>query len=121
MPTQIKSFGSVKIISLDVDEVLRRLRKAAARLKAHDPSVEAVYLFGSLARGEGLPGSDADLLVVLNENPKTTFERVGDYLEWFSGLGLAVDVFPYTRTELRRLRKSSGFVKEALRHKIKLA
>lgn len=45
------------------DALLRELKAFADRLRAELP-VEAVYLFGSLARDEQHEGSDIDLLVV---------------------------------------------------------
>jgi predicted nucleotidyltransferase len=45
------------------DALLRELRALAARL-AVELGAEAVYLFGSLGRGEQHEGSDIDLLVV---------------------------------------------------------
>jgi predicted nucleotidyltransferase len=62
------------------------------------PEIEEVWLFGSLARGEALPGSDADLLVVLSDSPDTFLNRAVRYLPEFCGVG--VDVFAYTRAEL---------------------
>lgn len=43
------------------DPILTR----AAEILARDPRVEAVWGFGSRGRGEGLPGSDVDLAVLL--------------------------------------------------------
>lgn len=47
------------------EELLRELRAFAARLRTELP-VEAIYLFGSLARDQAHEGSDIDLLVVAN-------------------------------------------------------
>ena len=63
----IRSLGSAKIISLDVESVREKLRKVAHNLTEQDENVLSVWLFGSLARGDALPGSDADILIVLND------------------------------------------------------
>ncbi len=43
------------------------LKTVAARLAEAYPDVDAVFLFGSLARGQARPGSDVDLAVLLRE------------------------------------------------------
>ena len=58
--------------------LLRELSTLAARLVA-DLGVEAVYLFGSLARAEQHEGSDIDLLVVARY-PKRSLDLVGEVL-----------------------------------------
>jgi len=58
--------------------ILRELTDLAAGLK-RDFAVEAVYVFGSFARGEEHEGSDIDLLVV-GEMPGRAFDRVGEIL-----------------------------------------
>ena len=59
------SYGSVTTFWLDRDEAVGRVRRAAEQLVAARPDVASVYLFGSLAQGRAVPGSDADLLVLL--------------------------------------------------------
>ncbi len=58
--------------------LLRDLSALAAQLAA-DFRVEAVYLFGSLARGEQHEGSDIDLLVVARY-PNRSLDLVGEIL-----------------------------------------
>lgn len=57
---------------------LDELRRLAADLR-RDFAVEAVYIFGSFARGTEHEGSDIDLLVV-GELPGRVFDRVGEVL-----------------------------------------
>jgi len=61
----VKSLGSAKIISLDVENVRETLKKVARNLNKQDKNVLSVWLFGSLARGDALPGSDADIFGLL--------------------------------------------------------
>lgn len=60
------------------EALLRELRALAVRLVA-DLGAEAVYLFGSLARGEQHEGSDIDLLVVA-DYPKRSLDLIGEIL-----------------------------------------
>jgi len=60
------------------EALLHELRALAARLVA-DLAGEAVYLFGSLARGEQHEGGDIDLLVVA-DYPGRSLDLVGEVL-----------------------------------------
>jgi predicted nucleotidyltransferase len=82
-------------------------------MKAAHPEIEQVLLFGSLARGEGVPGSDADLLLILSSSDETMLERIPRYLP--QGLTLGVDVFPYTRAEIAAmLDEGNLFIRQVL-------
>lgn len=96
-----RSFGSVTIFSLDREEALRRLCAGAAALGVERPEVEEVWLFGSLARGDAVPGSDADIVVVLTDSLLPFFDRARGYGLGYCGIG--VDLFAYTRAELEEL------------------
>jgi predicted nucleotidyltransferase len=66
--------------------------------------VAEVWLFGSLARGEAGPGSDADLFVVLESSELPFIERSSVLARHFEGAGVGCDVLAYTRAELESLR-----------------
>jgi predicted nucleotidyltransferase len=109
----------VRIFWLDRERVLAGLRAAVRRLKAAHPEIEEVLLFGSMARDEAVPGSDADLLVILSESDEPFLERIPRYL--LDGVSVAVDVFPYTRVELETMsRAGNHFIGQALAEGIRL-
>ena len=54
------------IRTMDVARSAERLRRA---FKGREQGVAAVYLFGSVARGESRPGSDLDVAVLLEPAP----------------------------------------------------
>ncbi len=96
-----RSFGSVRVFWLDSAEALERLRAAAARLLAERPEVRSVVLFGSLAEGRAVPGSDADVLLLLERSDRPRwFDRPLDYGPAFEGVGVPVELFCYTRKEV---------------------
>jgi predicted nucleotidyltransferase len=99
----------VKVFWLEEKELLEALAREAQRLGEENPEVESIVLFGSLAKGQALPGSDVDLLIVLARSDKPFLERVGDWLTRIR-LDFPVDVFPYTGDELH-----TPLAKEALR------
>lgn len=96
----VRSLGSAKIISLDVESAREKLRKIARNLSEQDENVLSVWLFGSVARGDALPGSDADILIVLNESVLPLPERMTQFMDYFAGLGIGIDIFPLTEKEL---------------------
>lgn len=104
------SSGSVKIISLNRDELLGQLRRIAARLKAEHPEAE-IRLFGSLARGDQTGLSDVDILIVLDHTTEPDpHRRILTLLPYFD-LPRGIDLLVYTRAELtRRLSENDHFL-----------
>lgn len=91
----------------------------ARTLGDRHPEIESVYLFGSLARGDAVPGSDADLLVVVSHSVEPFRDRSVRYHA--TGAGVGVDVVVYTREELDALLETGNeFARRALRDGILL-
>jgi predicted nucleotidyltransferase len=101
MPSMVReeSYNSVKVFWLEADRVIVRLRRRAEAL-VRENKARRIVLFGSLAEGRAVPGSDADLLIVVDDDTRPLKERVAEYLGYFSDIGIPVDVFPYTVAEL---------------------
>lgn len=95
-----RSYGSVDVFWLDRDEAVRRIEDAAGELTRERPEVEEVYLFGSLAEGRAVPGSDADVLIVLSESEERWVDRPAAYRDAFGRVGMPVELFCYTRAEM---------------------
>lgn len=111
--------NSVRITWFDRDKILNTLRKAIRELVASHPEIEAVLLFGSLARGDTVPGSDADLLVILRDSELPFRERIPRYIPDYCGID--VDVFPYTKEEISEmLKEGHHFIKRALSEGLEL-
>ncbi len=111
--------SGVEVIFLEIEPILAELKERAQKLLMSHPEALEVGLFGSLVRGDYSPRSDADLLVILKTDPRRFVDRIPEFLEPFSGLGIAVDVFPYTVEEIEGM-KENGFVKTALAERIVL-
>ena len=91
----------------------------ARKLGDRHPEIESVYLFGSLARGDAVPGSDADLLIVVSHSTKPFRDRSAHYET--TGVGVGVDVVVYTREELDVLLEAGNeFARRALREGVLL-
>lgn len=118
---RIRSYDSVKIISLDIDALIAELEARAERLKEARQEVEAVYLVGSLARGDFTGFSDADVLIILRESEMNPVERIRDYLPYFD-LEVGVDLLIYTSEEVESLlRRKDPHLHRMMRDKLQLA
>ena len=75
-------------------ELVRRL------VDAHRPA--RLYLFGSRGRGQGLPDSDYDLLMVFEklEAPAYQIAQEAHLLVW--GLGISADILVWARDDFDR-------------------
>jgi predicted nucleotidyltransferase len=99
---------------------MKDLKAVGREIKVAHPEVKKILLFGSLARNNGVPGSDADLLMILSFSDKPFLERIPEYLP--SKLPVAIDVFPYTQKEINNmLAEGNTFIKRAMEEGIELA
>jgi hypothetical protein len=83
---------------------------------------QAVFLFGSRARGEELEGSDYDFLVVSEKFERVPFiKRAALVRKTIRGSRISVDVLCYTPGEFRRKKAELCVVREAVRTGIRIA
>ncbi|MBK1841282.1 nucleotidyltransferase domain-containing protein [Azospirillum sp. YIM B02556] len=69
---------------------------------------EAVYLFGSRARGDFDEDSDYDLLVIVPDDAPKERRSIRYAYEANSGTGIPADVLPCSRTSFERYKDSVG-------------
>ena len=96
---QEQSLNSVRIYWLDRDKAIKALRERAEECLRANKDIREIILFGSLAEGRAVPGSDADILIILKKSKTAFLERIESLLNHFSGLGIGVEGFPYTLEE----------------------
>lgn len=114
-----RSCDSVSVTWLDRAAVLEALRREVQVLARVRPEIQRVVLFGSLATGSAVPGSDADLLIVLRSADRPFLDRIPLYTP--EGCPVGVDVFPYTQDEIERmLAGGNAFVRQALNEGVEL-
>jgi predicted nucleotidyltransferase len=107
---------NVRVFRLDREGVIARLRERARDLLEQRVDVVEVRLFGSLARGEAHPGSDADLFIVLRDGAGSFLDRLTPLARMFEGVGVGCDVIAFTESEARALRTRDDAFSRAVLH-----
>ncbi len=95
-----------------------RLESAREVLRQHAHLFRRAYIFGSVARGEDDEWSDVDVILV-RETELPFTERAREVLPLAKAL-LPVDLLIYTPAELRSLRRTRAFVREAVEKGIRV-
>jgi len=83
-------------------EVIDAVRSYIGKLIKAGYPIKSAVLFGSRARGDWLVTSDVDLLVIIPNTQQGFIERIVEFSRFWDG-PWALDVFPYTIDEVRRL------------------
>jgi predicted nucleotidyltransferase len=94
---------------LDRAERLAQVREAARRAARRMGTIRRIVLFGSLVHGIPTPGSDADLLIIVDSSPHDEpRDRVRDLLQALTPLPCPVDLFVLTGAEVEQSRERGG-------------
>jgi len=119
---RVRSFDSVKVISLERDKLLTRLEQIARKIVTERREVKEVRLFGSLARGDQVGTSDVDILIILeNDLVYSHLEQVRAYYPYFD-LPIGVDILLLSGEEIqRRLQAQDDFISRIEREGMTLA
>ena len=106
-----RSSSSSGIAFLDRERALADVGRAVAGLVAQRPDIREAWLFGSLARGNATPRSDADLLIVVDRDARRPMDRIPEFLLLLEGLGRPTDVVVLTESEWKA-REGTAFHRE---------
>ena len=109
-----ESLNSVKIFWLDQERLRAELTRTAQRVGRGDENIVKIILFGSLAEDRGVPGSDADILIILKRATEPFLNRIEAWSAKFR-VDFPIELFPYTEEELH-----TPLVQEALKKGITL-
>ncbi|HZP00337.1 MAG TPA: nucleotidyltransferase domain-containing protein [Terriglobia bacterium] len=97
---------SAEVRFLDLEQVLRNLRRAVALAKRRHPEIVKVYLLGSLVKGNWTADSDADLIaVVRKEFPDFILSRAAYQIY---SPQIPADTLVYTESEFQQLLADSS-------------
>lgn len=104
MLKQMESFVGVQYLTMNIADVLDEITRRIVTIS--DP--EQVILFGSYARGDATPGSDVDVLVIVNDVlPRQESVRVQRALR---GLLVPIDVVVATPQQIAAYGDAVGMV-----------
>lgn len=102
----VRSLNSSVFVWPKREEVDQAVRAWAAEMIRRHPETQRIAYYGSYARGDWGPGSDVDLLAVV-EHASEPFEKRA--LDWdLSDLPVPADLLVYTEQEWRRLLDEGG-------------
>jgi predicted nucleotidyltransferase len=109
------SSSGVRIfVARDRADVLRELRNWSRRVYRRDPRITRIGLFGSYATGNYGPGSDLDILIIVDSSEETRWFLRSAAID-VRGLSIGADIFVYTVEETARLEKNSLWFQSIMR------
>jgi UTP:GlnB (protein PII) uridylyltransferase len=74
------SSPSVKVTFTNRKQILTALENLIQEWTQKHPELEQVFLFGSFARGDYFPGSDVDVLLILEKSDQPFLKRIPTFL-----------------------------------------
>jgi len=113
---QKKLLNSVKILSLNRDEVINKLEDSINDLVKKRREILKVILFGSLIRENYTPYSDADILIIIDDKAKIP-QKIRDRIPYYfiDDSPISIDIFPYKEKEIqKKISENNFFVKNAV-------
>ncbi len=96
--------NTVRIRYCDPEKIRQAVFDHVQRMRRFHPEIEQVIWFGSWVKGTHSPGSDVDLCIVIPQSNRPPRDRIVDYLP--RGFPVGLDIFVYTRDELKRLEQA---------------
>lgn len=115
-----RSLGSVKLISIDREELFRVLNETAIRIKEENSELIDIRLFGSIAKKEDTGKSDVDIIIIVADSSEDIFHRSLKFRRYFD-IQVPVDVLVYTESEIEQMLKEGNyFIKNILNKSISL-
>lgn len=110
---QKKFYNSARIFWLDKELLQQRIEEATEKLILGYPSIKKIILFGSVADNRGIPSSDVDILIIVDDSKLRFFDRELPFRKYFQNIDLEVDIFVYTYKEVKE--KGIPLVNSALK------
>ena len=84
--------NGVEILSIDVNKLMQELKEITCKMKKGKKEVKKVILFGSFSKGNFSPQSDLDIAIIVSDSQKSFLLRGDDYIDYFLGLGIDVNL-----------------------------
>lgn len=119
---QERSYGSVKIISIDRKKLLARLIEISQQICREHAKVVSVRLFGSLARGDHVGISDVDVLIIVRDASESDpIELIRHYYPYFD-MPIGTDLLVLDEVSYKQqLEEGDAFISQLSGESILLA
>ncbi len=115
-----RSLGSVKLISIDREELFKVLNETAIKIKEENSELIDIRLFGSITKKEETGKSDVDIIIIVSDSSADIFHRSLKFRRYFD-IQVPVDVLVYTKPEIEQmLKEGNNFIKNILNESISL-
>jgi len=116
-----KSLGSVRIISVDHESLIHTLKEKSISIKADHPEIIKILLFGSFSKGNFLPESDIDILLIIEATDIPFLERKERFRPFFRDIPFDVNILVYTKSEIDLMHENGNlFIKDIFKEAIDL-
>jgi len=113
-----KIYNCVGILFLDKEKIFKKLKEIAEKIKKEKNKGKEIILFGSFAKNNFFPSSDIDILIILEESEIEFLKRQDEFVDYFSSMGIDVNILVYTEKEVcKLLKEENAFIKNALKGK----
>jgi uncharacterized protein len=113
----VKSSSSRVLRWPDAEQVHTALTAWADALDATEPGLQAVGYMGSYARGDWGPGSDVDIVVVLDDDPTPPLERLRRFDT--AAIPVPADLLVFTTAEFRTAQDAPTRFARVLRDEVR--
>ncbi len=121
MILQRKFSDGLVILSVNYDELMKKLKEISAEIKNKLPSVQKIFLFGSFAKGNYTPESDVDILVILDKCETPFIERRDIFIDFFDDVPFDLNIFAYTSDEIQKMIEQGNlFIRNVLSEAIEI-
>ncbi|MGA2977498.1 MAG: nucleotidyltransferase domain-containing protein [Spirochaetia bacterium] len=111
---QVVSSSGVRVfIARDRAIVLNEVSVWSRSLRESNPHVRRIGLFGSYAKGTYSPGSDLDIILIMDASTEPRWFMRSAAIDTM-GLGIGADLFIYTESEMARMEKTSGWFRHIM-------
>ena len=113
MQRRLSNTADVKFFVLDYNKVMVALKKYAKMAIAR--GARAVFLIGSLAKGDCTAFSDADIVIITDDVPKRPIDRLVDFMDPL--MLIDIDLMVYTTEEvLEMAREKRKIISEIVKY-----
>ena len=121
MILQKKYLDSVKITSVNYDELIGALKRISGKIREQYSFVAKIFLFGSFYKRNFTPESDLDILIIVKHTDIPFLERRDLFLDFFKDIPFDLNILVYSEKETKKMLKEGNlFIENIMKESINL-